>query len=244
MNGSFFSRKFSSVTVCFFLLMIFFVSCGLETLYYLDYPENGHDVSHSNADRLLDYFRFRTADSSNIDAGFDFQGTEIYYKIFNSESKIVDSIASINNVQTSSDISAAANMLINTKKYRPLISDISTSTPIVKESRATVEIRLNSYLNDNPSGIKINDVITCRPKRNISSGNKRFGFEFNKDDQNNPVPKEGDEDVEWSSSTTTDGEWYVDLWAFSAGKDTSFTWSYSKAIHLGSITIKESEYNK
>lgn len=53
--------------------MIFFVSCGLETLYYLDYPENGHDVSHSNADRLLDYFRFRTADSSNIDAGFDFR---------------------------------------------------------------------------------------------------------------------------------------------------------------------------
>lgn len=245
MYGSFFKKKISSVTVCFFLLALLFLSCGLETLYYLNPPKSGHDIYYTNEDRQQDYFYFITGDNSEASEGeFNFEGTEIYYKIFNNDSTLKSAISGLDALQSSSDISATANSIINSKKYRPLISDSQRTTPLVSGNNVTVEIRLNKYNDSNPNCIKENGITRHFPRRNIGSGNRAYGFEFSKDDTNNPLPKQGDEDVEWSSSATEVGVWYVDLWAFSYGRDVSFTPSYSKALHLGCIKIKESEYNK
>lgn len=245
MYGIFFKKKISSVTACFFLFALLSIGCGLETLYYLNPPKSGHDIFYTNDDRQQDYFYFITGDNSEASAGeFNFEGTEIYYKIFNNDSTMKTFISDLDSLQSSSDISAAANSIINSKKYVPLISSTQRETPLVKSDNAVVEIRLNKYNDSNPNCIKINGVTSFNPRRNGNFGSRIYGFEFSKDDTNNPIPKQGDEDVEWSSSTTEPGVWYVDLWAFSSGRDVSFTPSYSKALHLGCIKIRESEYNK
>lgn len=227
--------------------MLLFANCGLETIYYLREPSIGKEVHYDNVDRRLDYFYFITGNNRNLEGSdFSYKGTEIYYKIFNNKSALSSSYNSINSTLSSSDISAAANMLINTKKYRPLISDRTRETPLITSHSTAFEIRLNKYF-DNPSHIMEvgTGAVIGLPRRNFSSGNKLYGFEFSNDDRdNNPLPTSKDEDVEWSSSSSESGCWYVDVWAFSTGRDNSYTWSYSKALHLGSITIRESEYKK
>lgn len=248
MCGVFFKRKFSSVTACFFLFLVYFISCGLETLYYLKYPTRSHDVSYTNEDRLYDYFEVVSGDNSDLDGSdFKFSGTEIYYKIFNNTSTLTSSVSTITSAVNSSDISAAASTIINTKKYKPLTISSSNDTPFIKGHNKKVYIRLNKIASDalnHPNEVQIDGKLFAYPKRFKTSGSKKIGFEFNKDDDDNPVPEEGDDDVEWSSSFTEDKVWYVDMWAFSSGKDTSYTWSYSEAVHLGNITIREDEYNK
>ncbi|MBQ2481529.1 MAG: hypothetical protein II516_09795, partial [Treponema sp.] len=77
------------------------------------------------------------------------------------------------------------------------------------------------------------------PRRYINSN---YGFNFGQDD-NNPLPKNGDADVNYSSSSSDSGTWYVDMYAVSVGRDTSYSTSYSKVLFLGSVKIQESDYS-
>ena len=246
MCGNFFNRKFSSVSVCFFLFSFLFSACGLENLVFLNPPESVVEVNFGNDNRVLDEIRFVTGDNSGV-TDFNFQGTAIYYKIFDDEQAARDSYNYITSNNSSSDISAAASSIINAKKYSPLISELSTSSVLVAGNSVNVRIRLNRVGKgeEYPSGIFINDVFQSYPRRHYQAGAKKLGFEVarGKYKDKNPIPQQTDYDVSMRSASNNDGKWYVDLWAFSQGLDNSYTYSYSRAVHLGCIKIEESEYD-
>lgn len=251
--GNFCRRQFLDLIICFFLFCFTcltclncLTSCGLETLYYLEPPASSREVL-DNDDRNLDYFAFSTGDNSDVGGDFRFQGTGVYYKIFASKSDATSSYSSISSSNSSSDVSAAANYIINSRKYVPLLAAETTNNPfITDQDRTAVTIRLNRYDNaGEPNGVYIDGTRRFTPIRNVASGGRNFGFEFTNDDNDhNPVPKSTDTDVSMSGSSNSSGEWYVDVWAFTMGKDASYSPSYSKGIHLGCIKIEESEYNK
>nr|WP_318710632.1 hypothetical protein [uncultured Treponema sp.] len=245
MCGNFFREKFSPVSVCFFLCSFLFTACGLDTLYYLEPPTSSREIIDNN-DRERDVFVFTTGDNSEIGSDFIFQGTQIYYKIFGSKEAAENSYSQISSSNSSSDISEAANSIINRHKYVSLIAEGTNDIPFIKDNNVAVEIRLNSYLPEYKRGIKINGVTRYDPKRFHTEGSKKVGFEFSKtkDPDNNPVPKIGDEDVSAEASSSSDcNYWYVDVWAFSQGRDNDYSYSYSRALHLGCIKISVSEYD-
>ncbi|MCQ2240553.1 hypothetical protein [Treponema sp.] len=246
MCGNLLKRMFSPVAVCFFLCFFLFTACGLETLYYLEPPTSSREIL-DNEDRERDYFSFYTGDNSGVGSEFDFQGTQVYYKIFSDSSSAKSSYLSISSYNSSSDVSAAANYIINTKKYVQLNTLETSESPFIKGNRTAVEIRLNriaSYADKYPNYISVGET-RYSPKRYHTVGSKKVGFEFSKekDKDENPVPKSGDEDVDSSFSSSGSGEYYVDAWAFSQGRDNSYTFSYSRALHLGCIKISAREYD-
>lgn len=238
-----FKRIFTLASFCFFLFILNLSSCGLETLYYLEPPKVSHDVPFGNEDRELAYFKFYTGENASV-SDFEFIGTYVYYRIFNSRSDAEVTISSISANNSSSEISAAANYIRNSAKYHTLLDETGKEV-CIEDNNILVEIRLNSYNeNEDEALILKNNTRIGIPKRNLT-GAKKLGFDFSKDIDtlNNPVPAKGDADVVFNDTEIGSGEWYVDVWAFNVGRDSSYTYSYSKAVHLGCVLIKEEYYS-
>ncbi len=261
--GGFPSIKKLKIVSFYFLFVSFIISCGLDTFYYLEPPfDDGHTTKYSadaNGDRANYYFSFltnETGDNASLeDSDFTFLGTEVYYKIYNNYSTMTSVQSAVDSLNSSSDVSAAATNLINTRGYKTLLLSPKTLTPLVAKTGKNryVYIRLNSTDTEESiacygsSAMRSYDssdtsiTVLGKPLRNIATGSD-CGFDFNSDDDENPVPKSGDEDVNYSS-TSNSGVWYVDMWAVSIGRDSSYSSSYSKLLHLGSITIAEEWYD-
>lgn len=244
MCGSFFRKLISPVAVCFFLFLL--SNCGLETMYYLESPIIIHEANIGD-DRQQNYFEFFTgnnADFESDDSEFFLHGTEVYYKIFANKNDCIGSYTNIQSYNGSSDVSACASYIINSKKYCPLISLESSDTPIISGSNLKVLIRLTDISEDKKNCIEFG-ANKFHPKRYYQNSSRKLGFMFStaqayKDD--NPVPESGNSDVVWSSSREG-GIWYVDMWAFTSGIDNTYTPSYSRALHLGMIKIEERDFN-
>ena len=226
-----------------------------------------HQAYYDSADKFNDYFSFMTSETSatsdvnytylGSDSEFKFIGTEVYYKIYNNVTTMTSVISKVDTYNSdSTNIAGAAEYLIDTQKYQTLNTSTGTVTPLVKVSGVNkyCYIRLmdiaggtEEYQNaicigtkavTNSSDSSIETIYY--PRRAINSD---YGFNFNSDDDYNPLPKSGDDDVTYSSSATEEGKWYVDMYAISVGRDNSFSQSYSKALHLGSVTIDEDDYD-
>ena len=251
---------------CFIL---FNFSCGLESFYYLDPPKtDGHINDASSSDAVLRYFSFLTTEtgenSQYINSSFDFsfQGTEVYYKIYNDYDTMLSVESYIDNLNLDDDVSNVAEILIDSKGYVPLATSMGNVSPLIPAvgTNRYVYIRLNDLDSDayrsvicvsnealsNYDESKIISPGPFFPRRSI---NMKYGFNFNSEDEDyNPLPKEGDEDVTWTSVSSgesdEEGLWYVDMYAVSKGRDSSYTTSYSKVLFLGSVVINESDYNK
>lgn len=248
----------SVVSACVLLSL----SCGLDTFYYLEPPKNdGHSVRYDYSDEIELFFSFLTNEEKNNDfsgSDFDFRGTEVYYKIYNSSSAMESVQNAVDSLNSGSDVAAAATNLINTRFYRTLsLSPDAKPSPLIpnRNDDRYVYIRLN----DMPNGDETQKAAVCiadkkmtaynpsepgiqwlgAPRRSFSSV---YGFNFNKNDSENPPPKEGDEDVYWSGTSSSPGVWYIDMWAVSAGRDGSYSSSYSKLLHLGSVRIEQEWY--
>ena len=252
------------------VLSFLYFACGLDTFYYLEPPKtDGHITKYSSdgsGDRTNYYFSFLTneeGDNGDLSGSdFNFTGTQVYYKIYGSYSTMVSAQSAIDTLNSSSDISAAATNIINTRGYKTLRlvsssvkkqSNDITPNPLIKYagSDSYVYIRLNGIDDE-----EAYQAVVCTGSRTMSqydssyctvlgyprrSFDSRYGFNFNADDDNyNPVPTSDDEDV---TGTATDGIWYIDMWACSIGRDSSYSASYSKLLHLGSITIREDWYD-
>lgn len=233
-----------------------FTGCGLETFYYLDPPVlSGTEISYTSDDRASHVFELTTNEASNsaMGDGFLFRGTEIYYKIYNNSSAMVSVNKAIDSLNSSSDISAAALRLINTYNYRTLTyAGTVAPSPLVTSSGSNtkVQIRLSDYGSDysfrnvvrmSPSVGVVSWTDKGRPRRFIGNS---YGFNFNrKDSSNNPLPVEGDSDYTCSSSFTSSGVYYVDVYAVAMGYDTSFSASYSRVVHLGAVKINSAWYD-
>ncbi len=246
--------------------LFFTVSCGLDNFYYLDSPfSDGHSVSYTNSDAVQDYFSCVTNEEAgtggnNVFFGsasdFTFLGTEIYYKIYNNYNKMISVESSVSSMVTSSSsYTAAAEYLLHTAGYKPLALSYGSISPLIKAGSSPqnkyVYIRLSPYGTDVPyqagicvsttrlteydpdSALKFNGH-PVYPRRYGSS----FGFNFSSSDvSSNPVPSQDDSDVTYSSTESSSGTWYVDMYAITVGRDTSYSLSYSHPYLMGSVAI-------
>ena len=245
---------------CMILLyscLVLFSGCGLTEYYNLAAPTVTYNVpSYSTTDYTSKYFEFRTNDNGNdfgSDADFDFLGTAVYYKIFNNYSTMLSYNSAISAVNTASNSTAAATKMIETYTYQQLGTSSGTETPLIPENGGTdrkVYIRLMNY--DKTSSKVSGSVTDYKAKimwKNatdtdytevyvpLREGN-RYTFDFNRttDNTNNAVPASGDTDTVYGTASASN-TWYVDMYAVSVGRDSSYTTSYSLVLHLGAVAI-------
>lgn len=268
MNSIVFAKRLRYLVAFVFLLLL--EACGLDTFYYLDPPiTDGHTSYYTTEDGIYRYFSFVTNEESSLgdnDQYFSssselvFLGTEVYYKIYNNYSTMVSAENAIDSLNSSSsNYAAAAESLIESRGYKPLKFSSGSFIPLVEAGSSPnnrhVYIRLNDYGTEvdyskgicissqpmdrySPADALMHNGQPVMPRRYINSN---YGFNFGQDD-NNPLPKNGDADVNYSSSSSDSGTWYVDMYAVSVGRDTSYSTSYSKVLFLGSVKISEGDY--
>lgn len=250
------------------ILVVFLICCGLETFYYLYPPnEDGHTADPWNkgamGDEAQNYVSFITNETGQDPESVDiFTGTEVYYKIYNSYDTLTSRRSSIDSRNSSSSSSSAAEYIIQTWGYQRLqYTDPNNSNqspePFIPKNNADRYVYIR--LSDSESGGYKAQVVTGNskisnwtegdtgvtalgvPKRgSVVSGHK--GFNFDADDSDNPPPGDDDEDAVIGTATE-EGVWFVDLWAFSVGRDDSFTTSYSTLCDLGYVVINEDWYD-
>lgn len=250
----------------------FLAGCGTQTSYYLyPAPTVFHEPKY-NTGYDERYFEFRAAsggDQKEIDESFAYQGTCVYYKIWNNVSNMLSANSSIDSLNESDNEQSAANSVISSYGYKQLGLNYGEREPLIGDGGGRVKIHLTNYQENQLSGqefldydfrsyIKIDGNDIGIPLRYEN----KFTFDFGRkeDDVNlvassqhkvdknvkNAKPKSDDSsgDVRQDSSSTEAGVWYVDMYAISMGHDNNFAKYYSKVLHLGCVPIDTgSEHN-
>lgn len=236
-------------------LFLFNSGCGLDTVYVLDSP---HLIVHSpeaqNESQDTKYFEFYTNESTNIE-GFTFQGTEVYYKIYNSYSQMTSETSVLQTLSNDTDKSATAadKMINNTSSggygYKALKVAGNQTSPLIPDSGSNerVYIRLTDYQNveDYSAKILVNgqylngSVSKTVPVRNTAD---RRTFNFGRNGSLDIVPTSVDDDVKYSSGVSS-STWYVAMFAAGIGIDASYQNYYSNILYLGSVSIDASRYD-
>ena len=221
-------------------LILFNLSCGLDTFYVIDSPSNTvHQPDCSSIDYSENYFEFYTVDR-DYDA-IKFLGTDVYYKIYKTssvlESQVNDLIAASNRENSSSE---AASKLIQSYNYQPLrgagYDGVSVLLPTTG-SNERVYIRLSDYSDLYQAQITINgDNIYDSPNRVIPVRNLPSKPSFNFGSISADLrPNSSDADVNSSGSGTD--FWYVSMFAVAIGQDYTYSPIYSNILYLGSVRI-------
>lgn len=233
-----------------FILSFSLLSCGLETITYLDEPSGTINSPTAESGYDLRYFQFETAKKG--EAQVENFGTAVYYKIYNNTTTILSNLSTIDSLNNSTNETAAATKVIEELNYKPLGTSAGTHNPLIENDNSIkVTIRLTNYHeeigNNNIAKIEGIGGDTWIPLR---YGN-RWTFDFGRNDDDkmaqglandvkNVLPKEGDEDVIYGTFTDdTKKIWYVDMYAVTTGSSTdgNFTQYYSKVLHLGYVAI-------
>jgi len=209
-------------------------ACGIENVVYLEKPRRIYDTSELN-DLSRRYCEFDTADSVNTAyaAGY-FEGTEIYYRIYERESDCINDRVAIFQYNDNNP-SSAAQYLQNTKRYYPLTTSNVTRRPLIGSSgsNTTVRFRLQDYGGaTDPARLVVGGSSLGVPYRgsNILPSKRSFTRD------NISV---GDEDVQKASSSNTDVFWWINFYAVSYGYDTAFRTLYSSLEPLGTIRLEK-----
>lgn len=225
-----------------FFLLVFFSACGLDTFYYLDPPISRHfidDASSLSNDPSNQFVSFITA-SPNADNADIFQGSSVYYKIYNSPDQLFNNKKSIENINK--EYTNQGMELLISWGYQPLTTDkVDTVNLVAAGGSQEVTIRLWNQTLDGegnytyPARIQVGGNDIGIPVRSV---NDNF-FSFNSSvDGDSPysLPMEGQEDVSFSTGAGT-STWYVALYAVSTGMSPSLTPVYSQVVYLGSLAI-------
>lgn len=267
-------RKITEISVILFLAGLFvfnFTSCGLDEFYVLDarpiVDYSPIATEDSDGDYSQKYFTFRTNESSSrdyigSDSAFVFMGTDIYYKIYSSYSKMTSEIASLYSLSESENYTNAATRLIEATgyNYQKLECEGYTKSPLISATGTNKKIlvRLTDYFEvdregnieqQNSSRIEVdNQPLTgagniSKPRRNGIIGNCSFNFgRESKDSKLNPKPKKDDPDYN-ETDFTEEGKYYISLYAVAVGRDTTYTTYYSNIAHLGTVKIDSDNEN-
>lgn len=230
-QGIIFSMRRMLMMACW-LFVFFLLSCGLDTYYYLDAPISlvFIDEAESSSDDPSKHFVSFLTTSTDGDV---FQGTSVYYMIYNSPSLLLSDKTSIENLnENNSD--QGMNRLIQWG-YQALTTSTVNTVNLVPSSMGIAEVRIRLYNEDeNPAEVQIDGLDKGIPLR--AFGDKTFSFNANAQvDSIDSVPREGESDVRFSSNSTS--TWYVALYAVSTGMSPSLTPVYSQVTYLGSLAI-------
>ena len=211
------------------------VACGLP-VYNALYPPTAY-AQPTNAP-LNRVFSFTTADSAN--AGMDiYQGVNIYYRIYNDPSSRDADINSINTSNTEfsdNGMRRLQNMGYNELSLTKEISTINDTLIPIDSTNRKIQVRLfTEGFSESPyaAGIRVNNSLVSGsiPVRAVLS----TSFDFF---GTGPFPESTYPDVNINSAFGTD-VWYVNAYAVSVGRNTSFQYFYSSILHLGYITIEK-----
>lgn len=224
-----------------FFLLVFFSACGLDTFYYLDPPISIDFIDETESlsnDPLKKFVSFATV-SSNADNADIFQGSSVYYKIYNSPDQLFNNKKSIQNINK--EYTNQGMELLISWGYQPLTTDKVTTANLVSAGQTkAVTIRLANTTQTNqgyayPASITVDGQSIGVPVRSVE--NKTFSFSSTADSNSiYSLPEEGQEDVSFSTGAGT-STWYVALYAVSTGMSPSLTPLYSQVVYLGSLAI-------
>lgn len=259
---------FCAAPICLSLALfcVSLASCGLEEMTILEPPvETLHEPQY-NSEYDTRYFEFRTASNSSSGA-FQYLGTSVYYKIYNSTSTMNSAINAIESRNDSTTGSTAAELLMNTYGYVPLFLDGNETDPLIGsgDDGKRIYIRLSNYQFGNPkltstdtrnaakiivgfsgdtsaagSGTPVRHVLGPKSRRKNFDFGRSSAVSYPAVYEHSVKPEDGDDDTQYSSSFTKDSTWYVDLFVFAQGRDASYSKSYSKVLHLGCVPIDDS----
>lgn len=255
-------KTYTLLLLCLFIYLL--ASCGIEEVFYLNAPTIAYNTpTYETADYTAKYVAFRTEESQDDGGAFSFDGTAVYYKIYNNYSTMISRNSAIESVNTSSNSSSAATKVIETYGYKPLgslsASGSSLGSPLISDSgeSRSVYIRLTTYGNYAPYSadsftskilIGTNSDNGTAPKYiPMRNGNSK-SFDFGRSSSDGfdtsvaAIPSSDDDDVEYGSFSSS-GTWYVDMYALAVGHDNSFTQYYSLVLHLGAIPIVQGVAN-
>ena len=211
---------------------IVLTACGIQSFIYLEKPErSGHNPSNL-VDLSQRYCEFNTADVQNIAAaGAYFQGTEIYYRIYERKNDCENDRSQINRYNDDNPFTAAQYLETTKKYYRLATNQISTRPLIgIQYSNVTVRFRLEDYGTPvtDPAQLTVNGNRQGIPRRDAGIPSNKRVFDREK-------IAVGDDDV----PSETNEYWCVNFYAVSYGYTTTFSTLYSAHEPLGYILIKK-----
>lgn len=214
--------------VVILIFALFTVSCGLDTVIYLEPPRILNN-NYDSEDDSNKYLMFETSETKNASVSTYVKGFEVYYRIYEKKEDRYSDHSQIYKYDEDNP-SASVIYLKETKKYKELsLKNISSNErPLIKKHSTDrkIKIRLTEYTGEE-IGFYIDGVNIGLPIR----GNSQ---EFKKDDIDS-----SDEDVQKASSAEVDEYWYVNMYAAAYGSDSSFKALYSKLEFIGFLKIKK-----
>lgn len=224
-------------------LILFNLSCGLDTFYVIDNPSlKIHEPQYSSIDPSSYYFEFYTAENTYND--IKFLGTDVYYKIYRNTARMENEYKSIISTAENTETAAQApSRLIDTYKYKTLEANGFYSNSVLIPSigvNRKITIRLSDYppynaqilvADQNAYGSSERVI----PVRNIVNPSGALTFSF----KNLPAdlrPQKDDADVDYNG-TGSDSEWYVAMFAVAVAQDANYSQVYSNVLFLGTVKI-------
>lgn len=218
-------------------LILFNISCGLDTFYVIEEPRNTSQIPQYNSiEPESRYFELYTNETSDI-SGLNFLGTDVYYKIYDNYSKLSSEVSSINAIVNDTEKNSnSASTLIDNYKYQKLTYPNNTSLVLIPSNNENrkVKIRLTDYGTSYASEITFSGN-TYKPIRYVKSDNNYLTFNFGRNGVNDKRPLKGDAD--FLASDSSDGKYYVAMFAVGVGEDAAYTQYYSNLLFMGEVTI-------
>ncbi len=231
-----------------------FFSCGLDTYIVMDSPISvGYEANYESIDAANHYFQFTTNETGGYPSGFNFLGTEVYYKIYNNATSLLSEKESLISISEKTETSAkAATSLIETYSFKTLKIENYNSSPLIAENgkNRVVTIRLTNYQNLEEFSARVlvdGDYIFGNAKNSKpvrTDGTHTFDFGRTGEYDSEPVSTDnsvstGIGDVKYGSFTS-EKKWYVSMFAVAVGRDGTYTNYYSNILYLGAVPIDAS----
>ena len=236
MNKAFYKIRVISSLIFIGCLILFNLSCGLETFYVIESPDNVvHKPDCASIEHSDNYFEFYTKDTTYDNLRF--LGNEVYYKIYKSSDRLNSEANELINLSNKEDSSSyAAERMIQSYKFQPLRAAGHEGNSVLFPATGNnqkITIRLNTY-NIYPAQICIDDGASIGlPVRNLE---RRAYFNFKAADADS-IPKTEDVDVNTNGTSTDANTWYVSMFAVAVGQDSTYSPLYSNILYLGSVQI-------
>lgn len=216
------------------------MSCGLDVFTMINAPYSVvHQPAYYDAEVSSRYFEFYTNEREDN----EFDGTAVYYKIYNSSEKLQSDVSSLVTLANDSQNNYNAPYRLMEKgsfNYQPLLKEGNSSQILVDYTGNSkkVHIRLSDYKEIYSSGIKVSDGSVGKPVRNTSY---KSTFNFGGSSSYDRIPERNDEDVKFSDNSSND-IWYVAMFAVAIGHDIDYTPVYSNILYLGSVGIDSGDF--
>lgn len=229
---------------CLFILN---VSCGLDVIefYYppktviglapLSVNEENYMVQDQN-EMFIGFYVNNTENNSSP----TFNGTNIYYKIYNNINTAISEknqiVAQLDTEYSNQSITRMIGYNYKKLNKSNLDGTLVSDNCLIPKSGSNDLVRIELQYLNNPSQMKIGNQ-TFIPRR---ENNLTFDFSSYKD---RPVYKEVnyseyDSDVSFGTATE-ENTWFVMLFAVSTGVDYTFTEHNSSVLYLGCIPLKD-----